>query len=122
MRRGAIPGIPIRSSSALPAAMRWPLPSSGDIQRRMRALILVHRWLGILFCQLFAMWFASGIVMHFVPFPSLTEAERIDGLAMIETSPDLRSPAEAARAVKDAARVRLLQRHDGPVYLVSSPS
>jgi hypothetical protein len=88
----------------------------------MRALILVHRWLGILFCQLFAMWFASGIVMHFVPFPSLTEAERIDGLAMIETSPDLRSPAEAARAVKDAARVRLLQRHDGPVYLVSSPS
>ena len=86
----------------------------------MRALILVHRWLGILFCLLFAMWFASGIVMHFVPFPSLTEAERIDGLAAIEASPDLRSPAEAAGAVKDAARVRLLQRDDGPVYLVSS--
>jgi PepSY-associated TM region len=102
--------------------MRWPLPSSGDIERRMRALILVHRWLGILFCLLFAMWFASGVVMHFVPFPSLTEAERIDGLAAIEASPDLRSPAEAARAVKDAVRVRLLQRHDGPVYLVSSQS
>jgi hypothetical protein len=88
----------------------------------MHALIPVHRWLGILFCLLFAMWFASGIVMHFVPFPSLSEAERIDGLAAIEASPDLRSPTEAARAVKDAVRVRLLQRYDGPVYLVSSPS
>jgi len=85
----------------------------------MRALILVHRWLGILFCLLFAMWFASGIVMHFVPFPSLTEAERIDGLAVVEVSPGLRSPAEAAGSVRDAGRVRLLQRVDRPVYLVS---
>ncbi len=39
----------------------------------MRALILLHRWLGVAFCLLFAMWFASGIVMHFVPFPALTK-------------------------------------------------
>ena len=37
----------------------------------MKALVLLHRWLGIGFCLLFAMWFASGIVMHFVPFPQL---------------------------------------------------
>ncbi|MGH6641918.1 MAG: PepSY domain-containing protein [Bradyrhizobium sp.] len=86
----------------------------------MRVLTLVHRWLGILFCLLFAMWFASGIVMHFVPFPALTEAERIAGLALIEGSPGLRSPAEAAGMVEGAARVRLLQRVDRPVYLVSS--
>ena len=85
----------------------------------MRALTLVHRWLGILFCLLFAMWFASGIVMHFVPFPVLTEAERIEGLGVVEASSGLRSPAEAARVVKDAMRVRLLRRVDGPVYLVS---
>lgn len=85
----------------------------------MRVLTLVHRWLGIGFCLLFMMWFASGIVMHFVPFPSLTEAERFDGLAAVEASEGLRSPAEAAGAVKDAARVRLLQRVDRPVYLVS---
>ena len=41
----------------------------------MRVLTPVHRWLGILFFLLFAMWFASGIVMHFVPFPALTEAD-----------------------------------------------
>jgi hypothetical protein len=85
----------------------------------MRVLILVHRWLGIVFCLLFAMWFASGIVMHFVPFPSLTEAKRIDGLPAVERREGLRSPAEAAGAVKDAARVRLLQRVDRPIYLVS---
>jgi len=85
----------------------------------MRALTLVHRWLGILFCLLFAMWFASGIVMHFVPFPALTEAERIAGLAAVEGSPALRGPAEAAGAVKDAARVRLVQRIDKAVYLVA---
>jgi hypothetical protein len=59
----------------------------------MRVLTLVHRWLGILFCLLFAMWFASGIVMHFVPFPALTEAERIEGLAVVEGLAGLRSPA-----------------------------
>jgi PepSY-associated TM region len=85
----------------------------------MRALILVHRWLGILLCLLFAMWFASGIVMHFIPFPALTETERIAGLAVIEPPSGLRDPAEAAGAVKDAARVRLIQRIDSPVYLVS---
>ncbi|MDB5532186.1 MAG: hypothetical protein JWO28_501, partial [Hyphomicrobiales bacterium] len=85
----------------------------------MRVLTLVHRWLGILFCLLFAMWFASGIVMHFVAFPSLTETERIEGLAAVEAPAGLRSPGEAAGAVKDAARVRLLRRVDRPVYLVS---
>ena len=36
----------------------------------MRLLAALHRWWGIAFCLLFAMWFASGIVMHFVPFPA----------------------------------------------------
>ena len=65
----------------------------------MRALILLHRWLGIAFCLLFAMWFATGIVMHFVPFPALTEAERIDGLAPIDPS---QGPYDPAAAVKPA--------------------
>jgi hypothetical protein len=65
----------------------------------MRALILLHRWLGVSFSLLFAMWFSTGIVMHFVPFPGLTEAERIDGLTPIDPSqgpydpPPLSTPA-----------------------------
>ena len=90
----------------------------------MRALILLHRWLGVVFCLLFAMWFATGIVMHFVPFPALTEAERIDGLAPLDPLAVKHGPADAvaASALKDARRVRLLQRSDGPLYLVSGRS
>jgi hypothetical protein len=40
----------------------------------MRILTTLHRWWGIAFCLLFAMWFASGIVMHFEPFPARSEA------------------------------------------------
>lgn len=39
----------------------------------MRFLAALHRWWGVAFCLLFAMWFASGIVMHFVPFPARSE-------------------------------------------------
>jgi hypothetical protein len=39
----------------------------------MDILPTLHRWWGVAFCLLFAMWFASGIVMHFVPFPPRSE-------------------------------------------------
>lgn len=90
----------------------------------MSAIILLHRWLGIAFCLLFAMWFATGIVMHFVPFPSLTEAERFAGLAPVDRA-EVRiavADAVAGSGVVDATRVRLVQRSDGPVYIVSGPS
>lgn len=90
----------------------------------LRALILLHRWLGVSFCLLFAMWFATGIVMHFVPFPALTEAERIAGLAPVDPSRIEHGPAAAVSAsnFKNAVRVRLVQRSGGPVYLVSDAS
>ncbi|MGY4361252.1 hypothetical protein ACVW0J_007745 [Bradyrhizobium sp. i1.7.7] len=90
----------------------------------MNAIVLLHRWLGIAFCLLFAMWFASGIVMHFVPFPSLTEAERFSGLTPVDRG-EVRitvADAVAASEIADATRVRLVQRSDGPVYVVSDRS
>lgn len=87
----------------------------------MRSLILVHRWLGILLCLLVAMWFASGIVMHFVPFPTLTETERLDGLPLIDQSQVALGPGESVHTsgIKGIEHVRLLQRPDGPIYLLS---
>src|SRR4051812_9640495 len=85
----------------------------------MRAIVLLHRWLGVAFCLLFAMWFATGIVMHFVPFPSLTEAERFAGLAPVERAEVTAAGAVAASGITEATRVRLIQRSDGPVYIVS---
>jgi hypothetical protein len=90
----------------------------------MNALVVLHRWLGIGFCLLFAMWFASGIVMHFVPFPLLTEAERFAGLLPIDLSQVRHGPDEAASAsdASNARRMRLLQRPDGPVYVIAGSS
>jgi hypothetical protein len=90
----------------------------------MGAIILLHRWLGIAFCLLFATWFASGIVMHFVPFPSLTDAERFAGLELLGREARIMPVADAVAAsgVTDATRVRLIQRSDGPVYVVSGAS
>ncbi|WP_234681094.1 PepSY-associated TM helix domain-containing protein [Bradyrhizobium monzae] len=90
----------------------------------MGAIVLSHRWLGIAFCLLFATWFASGIVMHFVPFPSLTEAERFAGLAPVGRGEATMAVADAVAAsgITDATRVRLIRRNYGPVYVVSGPS
>ncbi len=86
----------------------------------MRALILIHRWLGVVFCLFFAMWFATGSVMHFVPFPELSEAERVAGLAPIDAANIRHGPAAAYTAsdINDATRVRLQARADGLVYVV----
>jgi uncharacterized iron-regulated membrane protein len=50
----------------------------------MRALILVHRYLGIAVGLVMAMWCVSGIVMMYVPYPQLTEAGRLAHLSPIE--------------------------------------
>jgi len=52
----------------------------------MHLLVAVHRWWGIAFCLLFAMWFATGIVMHFVPFPPREVAPRVAVVRALEAS------------------------------------
>ncbi|MCY4505964.1 MAG: PepSY domain-containing protein, partial [Acidobacteria bacterium] len=48
-----------------------------------RWLLLFHRWAGIVAGLFFALWIGSGLVMLYVPFPALTEAERLSRLAPI---------------------------------------
>ena len=49
-----------------------------------RQLHLWHRWLGICIGLLVLLWFGSGIVMMYVPYPKLTEAERRTWLAPLD--------------------------------------
>lgn len=51
-----------------------------------RWLYLVHRWLGVLLCSVFALWFISGIVMMYVGYPKLTPAERLEHLPPLRGS------------------------------------
>jgi len=48
-----------------------------------RALVILHRYLGIAVGLLMAVWFVSGIVMMYVGFPRLIETERVRALASI---------------------------------------
>src|SRR5215468_10982544 len=48
-----------------------------------RALVVLHRYLGIAVGLLMALWFVSGIVMMYVGFPRLTEAERLRAVSPV---------------------------------------
>ncbi|PCJ22661.1 MAG: hypothetical protein COA96_13815, partial [SAR86 cluster bacterium] len=62
-------------------------------------LFLAHRWLGIGMCLLFALWFASGIIMMYVEYPELTEEERFENLQPLNVSQISLSPLEASASI-----------------------
>lgn len=89
--------------------------------RAKRWLYIVHRWLGIASCLLFAMWFVSGLVMIYVPFPSLTRNERLAGLPAIDWSQVHLPPGSALRAAALSSPPRaffLEMRADRPVWRI----
>ncbi|MCJ2016538.1 PepSY domain-containing protein [Methylobacterium sp. E-065] len=63
----------------------------------LRWLLLFHRWAGIAAGLFFALWIGSGLVMLYVPFPTLTEAERLGRLTPIAWDRVAVSPDEALR-------------------------
>lgn len=63
-----------------------------------KLVIFVHKWLGVVLALFFLMWFVSGVVLYYVPFPSLTQAERLAAL------PPLQLPAGCCLAAPDAAQ------------------
>ena len=64
-------------------------------------LAALHRYLGIGLCLFFAMWFASGTVMLFHPFPALTEARRFECLEPIDLGTTTVHPSLLERASTD---------------------
>lgn len=81
-----------------------------------RWLFLTHRWLGIFGCLLMVLWFASGIVMMYVPFPALSDAERLDALPALERPVIGPAEAMAQAGTLHVQQLRLLQPVDAPVY------
>ncbi len=58
--------------------------SDAALKRARRLLYFGHRWSGIILCLFFAVWFVSGVVMMYVPFPSFRAPERIAGAPPID--------------------------------------
>ena len=63
--------------------------------RLKRWLFLTHRWLGIVLCVFFALWFISGVVMMYVGYPKLTSAERLAHLPSLGDGAGLLAPRQA---------------------------
>jgi hypothetical protein len=87
-----------------------------------RALIFVHRWLGVVVSGLFVIWFASAIGMMYWDFPGVTAADRLAHAASLDGSQVLLSPqaayATAAPSASDSTDTHiLLNTFNGrPVY------
>src|SRR6266545_7180941 len=86
-----------------------------------RALILLHRWLGVAVCLLFLVWFPSGIGMMYWDFPSVTDEDRLERSPVLDPVAIRMSPAEALAALResqapDAIRVDTFNGH--PVYRI----
>ncbi len=90
----------------------------------MRLLVSIHRWLGIGLCLFFAMWFASGMVMMYVPFPSLPDQDRLSFLEPVNTADIRIDPNEAVRrcSAEDLSGFRLLNINQRPAYVCHSSS
>ncbi len=84
-----------------------------------RSAIFLHRWLGVLLCTLFLLWFPSGIAMMYWDFPSVSPELRLERSSGLEASTVVLSPVEAAAKLEGGGsfdQVRLNTFDGRPVY------
>jgi hypothetical protein len=89
-----------------------------DVAKAVRGLSWFHRWTGVGLCLLFVLWFASGAILLFVPFPSLGDQDRLArgepvNLAAVTVAP--------AQALAGGAALRLIAVDGRPVYVARTP-
>ena len=94
------------------------------MKKLKRALFLVHRWLGIVMCAFFFLWFASGIVMMYVEYPELTRDERLTSLPPLDLGSIKHSPysvVESLNIPSVFSSVSLSNVQGRPAYHFVSP-
>ena len=74
----------------------------------LRAVQLIHRYLGIAGNALLLLWCASGFVMMYVAYPSLSEARRQAGLQALDLSALRAGPALALPQTDEPCSVEML--------------
>lgn len=88
-----------------------------------KILVFLHKWLGVVLAVFFLVWFASGIVLYFVPFPSLGQTERLAGLPPLEVPAGccLSAQEAAQRAGLHFTEARLGMHGPTPVWRLLAP-
>jgi len=87
--------------------------------RLRKFAIFVHRWLGLFFCALFAMWFFSGMVLAYWDYPEITERDRLAHAEVIDPSRIQVSPEQAFASLQlddPPGDARLLTFDGRPAY------
>ena len=89
------------------------------MKRAIALLTVIHRYVGLVFCLIFVVWFASGIVMVYARMPAYEPAERVARLAALDPASIRLTPAEAlehAQLADAPTRIRLSTLRSRPVY------
>lgn len=92
--------------------------SRPNIQLR-KSLIFFHRWLGVGFCLLFLLWFASGTILMYWDYPGVSAADRLRREPALDGSRILLLPGEAYNRLQisePSDQVRLGTFDGRPVY------
>ncbi len=82
-----------------------------------RWLTWFHRWAGVVLCLFFAMWFASGAVLHFVGFPALPGNVQRTRSGVVDLARVHVEPTAALARAPGATRLLLVAIAGRPVYL-----
>ena len=84
-----------------------------------RWLYILHRWIGVVTCLFCAVWFFSGVVMMYVPYPGLSDRDRMAfsqaiDWSQVQVAPD--QALKAAQAKEFPVQFRLSMLQGRPVY------
>ncbi|HLJ49488.1 MAG TPA: hypothetical protein VKU01_25920 [Bryobacteraceae bacterium] len=88
-----------------------------------KAVIFLHRWLGVALSLLFLQWFSSGIVMMYWSYPSVSPQHRLDRSLPLSGASIRLSPADAIAKLGSSQpplRVRLITFDDRPLYRLNT--
>ena len=94
--------------------------SSSGSRSIVGGLVWLHRWTGLCVCLFLALWFASGAVMLFEPFPSLPQGERLSRGESVQPESIGVTPAAALAASPQVDSLQLRARDGQPVYVLGS--
>ena len=92
------------------------IPASGAL---LRLAIFAHRWLGVVVCVLFLIWFPSAIGIMYWDYPSVSADDRLQRMPALDASKVLLSPEQAYAKIADGplpTPVRLNSFDARPVY------
>ena len=114
-----------------PAAFFQQSPADRRVEARQRVplkdqfqqtIITIHRWLGIVACLYFVVWFVSGLVLAYVAWPAMDADDKLKVLRpldwnKVEVAPD--AALTRAGMSEFPQDLRLEMAGDQPVYRIS---